>query len=134
MLRLFLTLMIAFLAETVMAISCPDASNFANIGFTEPTEINWYDYMFIAVPGDAIELDDASWQVQALYAPVDPGQSEIDEAYKHKIVADVLKARTAITPKSELAVDNKCFYQANSYMHIMFVATLDTSAQPLSET
>lgn len=109
---------VKFVCPKVVAVSASE--------FDKPDYVKWHDYVFIEVNGSDINFDDHSWQVKALYAPVDIGGGNLSEADKIKIKGEIDSAKTSIYKKSEQRSAKTCFYQSNKYSHIMFeVKSLD---------
>ncbi len=122
--RFWLTILCVIATLNLQANACPNQDLLQEATFIEPSDITWYDYAFIVVDGGAITEDDSEWNLQALYAPVDINTNVIDAAYKAKIIEHISQAKMSVKLKSSSSLDGKCFYQANNFLHIMFVATL----------
>ena len=114
-------------AQVEYQLICPEVGAIARSEFDKPDYVTWHDYVFIEVNGSDIDFADHSWQVKALYAPVDiGGGSNLSEADKIKIKQEVDSAKASIYKKSEEKNNKTCFYQASKYSHIMFeVKSLD---------
>ena len=132
--RSWLMLILVSLSVNLLAVRCPSQDILTEINFTVPTEINWYQFAFIKIPGSDYSLDvedseqTLEFSATALYAPVDVGNNDLDLAYKKKITTDANTAKMHVSIKTIDIVDGECFYQAQNYMHIMFLLKLKSDS------